>query len=102
MSITKEQAMEIYNNLPFDLQYYIKKKEKRDNLHERLLAAQKNLEDNFIRSYSQSDQNDDSDFYFFQTKNGYLYKSKISKIFVDIIIFQQKKKPFCFPQHNSY
>ena len=50
MSITKEQAIEIYNNLPFDLQYYIDKKEKRADLHQRLLAAQKNLEDNFIRT----------------------------------------------------
>ena len=74
--MSKEQGIEIYNNLPFDLQYYIDKMREKENLHKRLLEAQKNLEDNFIRLYSQ-DQDDDSEFIVFRTRNGsYICKAK--------------------------
>ena len=66
MTTIKEQGLEIFNNLPYDLQYYIQKMEERDDLHKRLIAAQKNLEKNFIRfaRYNDTDGWDD-----YETKN---------------------------------
>ena len=88
MSITKEQAIEIYNNLPFDLQYYIDKKEKRADLHQRLLAAQKNLEDNFIR-IEEFNTYYDIDWDQYKTKKGPgIYKSLYQEA---IVVFTESK-----------
>ena len=45
---SREAGLEIFNKLPFDIQYYMQKIEK-DELNKRLLIAKKVLEETFIR-----------------------------------------------------